>query len=901
MENEKKLYLKEKFLSVTTWEELAECIIEYQQIENQTQSTKQRHLQKKDISYALFDKKTKYKEYLIPKKKEGSFRKIEAPIGQLKIIQQIIKELIELCFVPKPSAHGFVKEKSIVTNAKQHTRSKFVYNIDLENFFPKIHFGRVKGVFKNAPFNFSPQMAQYLANLCTNDSDLPQNAYLPQGAATSPIISNLICHGLDAKLSVLAKKHKMYFTKYADDITFSSNYSIFEGRIFKENLDKIIEGENFKINPAKTRLQTQYQRQIVTGLTVNKKVNVSQEFIKDLKFQIRLFEKYGENAQIWLDENYIKDHRYKQRYDGKVPKIERVIEGKLSFLKMVIGFDSPLYFRLAEKFNNAQLEEETKFEKEFNAFFKKLDKKDEVDKTLLEIKLKIKENESKDYLKKIIDKEQKNFNKKINLLESQKLIRNLNDVKSPFEEESYKDIFKESDNEKKKSSYSPLHLAEFLELFHGDSPFKNLVHRNNIPYEEVVNEALKNLPKLGNGEGVFSLRIPVEIYSVIKKFLLDLYNRKDKSEYNNKEYKVFFDKNPNLFQSFRAYYRFNDEGKGVKISDIIKYEFSKNKATYRDLWYLDIDSDIDKTFSNVLTSTFNVAKAIEKILESCQDFYRIGGIGAVKFSAFEQNNTVVLKIINLHAKNSNSVSDFKPSGDTDILKSRLRGYCDLDIVASFKDGNARYTLLPEKSYPISELKNDTVEGFTYELIFYRPLKFLLIDNGGKKQRIKKVNRIDKKLLKRDTELDLKKDANKLKDYNAVFIHSSNDEYKDGVKEILCSNGTPFISFSGENFYKKISELQYKMSDQDFYDKIENYLKQVKETFKLSWSFWEDAIQPNSTSENDLDDIIDEIDDINVLSESTKDKLCNWIGYKVEFTDFSNPRQLINFCKSKKRK
>ncbi len=331
MLNDKDIILKEKFLSISSWEELAEFIMEYQELK-EVEPTKRS--QKKDISYALFDRKPKYKKYQIPKKTVGKFREIEAPIGKLKTIQKIIKSCIELCFVPKPAAHGFVKDspkRSIVTNAREHKGRNFVYNIDLENFFPSVFFGRVRGIFKTNPFNFPPEVAKHLANLCCNDLGV-----LPQGAATSPIITNLVCRALDSKMSAFAKRYKVKFTRYADDITFSSNKPVFEEKAFIDELKKIVESENFKINSEKVRLQNQYQRQVVTGLTVNKKVNVPQKFIKDLDFQIWLFAKNPIDAQARLEQNYTKRHRY----GGEVPQIDSVIKGNLAFLKIFPPFFS---------------------------------------------------------------------------------------------------------------------------------------------------------------------------------------------------------------------------------------------------------------------------------------------------------------------------------------------------------------------------------------------------------------------------------------------------------------------------------------------------------------------------------------------------------------------------------
>lgn len=120
-------------------------------------------------------------------------------------------------------SHAFTKDKSIITNAEIHKNKRFVLNIDLEDFFKSFHFGRVQGYFeKNKNFLFPKNIATVLAQLtCYNGS-------LPQGAPSSPIITNLICNILDMKLLKIAKKYKLDYSRYADDLTFSTNNKNFE-------------------------------------------------------------------------------------------------------------------------------------------------------------------------------------------------------------------------------------------------------------------------------------------------------------------------------------------------------------------------------------------------------------------------------------------------------------------------------------------------------------------------------------------------------------------------------------------------------------------------------------------------------------------------------------------------
>ena len=179
-------------------------------------------------------------------------------------------------------SHGFVRKRSIITNAMMHLGKRNVLNIDLENFFDSFNFGRVRGFFiKNENFQLDPKIATMIAQIaCYNDT-------LPQGSPCSPVITNLITHSLDIRLSQLAKKYKCTYTRYADDITFSTRKSEFPSQVVKEEdgvytagkrLKRDIMHAGFTINERKTRIQYKDSRQDVTGLIVNKKPNTKKEY-----------------------------------------------------------------------------------------------------------------------------------------------------------------------------------------------------------------------------------------------------------------------------------------------------------------------------------------------------------------------------------------------------------------------------------------------------------------------------------------------------------------------------------------------------------------------------------------------------------------------------------------------
>lgn len=281
------------------------------------------------LSYILYKipNEKKYIEFTVPKK-NGDKRKIKAPIDQLKDLQKRLAELLNGCFeeidiqrkhkhslspgfkiehpikknksnkknkVKKDKrngslSHGFRKNHSILSNAVNHENRRHVFNVDLQDFFPSINFGRVRGFFiKNVNFNLDPKVATIIAQIACHDNELPQ------GSPCSPVISNLIAHLLDMRMVKLAKAAKCTYSRYADDLTFSTNKKDFPEMIAtKKNgsanewlpgrdLKKGVKRSGFRINEAKTSLQYKTLRQIVTGLVVNKKVNIKKEYYKQAR------------------------------------------------------------------------------------------------------------------------------------------------------------------------------------------------------------------------------------------------------------------------------------------------------------------------------------------------------------------------------------------------------------------------------------------------------------------------------------------------------------------------------------------------------------------------------------------------------------------------------------------
>lgn len=250
----------------------------------------------KSLGYFIHqvDDESKYSEFSIPKKSGGS-RLICAPNSKLSAIQVRLSNLLYDCIdeinkereIEDTLSHGFRRRRSIYSNAAVHTNKRYVFNVDIKDFFPTINFGRIRGfLIKNKNFQLKEPVATAIAQICC------YKATLPQGAPTSPVISNLIGHILDIRLANLAMRFSCDYSRYADDITFSSNKKVFPKEIAKQKLfhthkwtagrylKRKIESSGFRLNPSKTRMQYFFTRQTVTGLTVNKKVTVSREYRK---------------------------------------------------------------------------------------------------------------------------------------------------------------------------------------------------------------------------------------------------------------------------------------------------------------------------------------------------------------------------------------------------------------------------------------------------------------------------------------------------------------------------------------------------------------------------------------------------------------------------------------------
>lgn len=291
-----------------------------------------------------------YTSFSVPKK-SGGVRQIKAPVRGLKAIQRALNQVLQCVYEPDRAAHGFVAERSIVTNASVHSGQKLILNIDLLDFFPSITAERVYALLINAPYDMEPDIVRTITRLCCPEGRLPQ------GAPTSPVLSNMVYSQLDVALSQLAITHECRYTRYADDITFSTAQPSFPDDLaiishhprsvmVGDKLSGLLLGYGFAINHRKVRMRTRMERQDVTGLTVNIEPNVTRTYIRQIRAMLHAWEKFGRDA---AEIEFIQAYDQRRRFRRQV-SFPAVVWGKISFVGMVRGGDAPVYLRLRRKY-----------------------------------------------------------------------------------------------------------------------------------------------------------------------------------------------------------------------------------------------------------------------------------------------------------------------------------------------------------------------------------------------------------------------------------------------------------------------------------------------------------------------------------------------------------------------
>lgn len=266
-----------------------------------------------ELRFLAFSRKTSTVSHYVRfklKKKTGGERVISAPMPRLKQAQRwILENLLEKVDL-HDAAHGFRRERSIASNAAPHVGAEAIINLDLKDFFPSIAYKRVKGLFRS--LGYSEAAATLFGLLCTEPETetvmldgktyyvATSGRHLPQGAPTSPAITNLLCRRLDRRLLKMAEETGFTYTRYADDLTFSASGDALKNicNVLRRT-EAIVAHEGFTVHPDKTRVLRRSRQQEVTGVVVNSRPNVAKEELKRFRAVLFQIEKDGPEGKRW--------------------------------------------------------------------------------------------------------------------------------------------------------------------------------------------------------------------------------------------------------------------------------------------------------------------------------------------------------------------------------------------------------------------------------------------------------------------------------------------------------------------------------------------------------------------------------------------------------------------------
>lgn len=326
-----------------------------------------RYLSDSDIS-------DRYRLVSIPKRDDrGRFtkrRRVYMPTPRLMFFLRQVNTLLSSAYTPPPCSFAFIAGRTIVGNASPHTNKKFILSLDIKDFFDSISIQKAVSAIKSAfPWKYREEFLHAIVGASS------LNGHLVQGSPLSPTISNIVCLNLDRRISSYCENLKISFTRYADDFTFSSNDFDFKTKTsFLDSITKLISEEGFTLNNEKTHIQLYNNRQVVTGLVVNSKVNVARKYVKELRNILYIWERFGYDEASesfrfhylhvsrkigsslrrrisFADEERILHSRIKKKATKYSPRLDQHILGRLNFLKMVRGKNDYQYLRLTERFN----------------------------------------------------------------------------------------------------------------------------------------------------------------------------------------------------------------------------------------------------------------------------------------------------------------------------------------------------------------------------------------------------------------------------------------------------------------------------------------------------------------------------------------------------------------------
>lgn len=234
------------------------------------------------LLYAISNCPEKYYEKKYIPKKDGTKRKLLVPNKTLKMIQRNILNHVLKGLEVSSYACAYVPNKGLKDNTRGHVGQKIVLKLDIKNFFQNITFELLYSVLPNTIF--PPSVKVLLLKLCTYED------YLPQGAPTSPYLSNLVMKNFDNYIGEYCLMQNINYTRYSDDLTFSGDFDV---KKLKNKVDAFLDTLGFSLNEKKTRVLRSNQRQVITGIVVNEKINMSKEIRRKIRQEMYYINKYG--------------------------------------------------------------------------------------------------------------------------------------------------------------------------------------------------------------------------------------------------------------------------------------------------------------------------------------------------------------------------------------------------------------------------------------------------------------------------------------------------------------------------------------------------------------------------------------------------------------------------------
>lgn len=769
----------------------------------------------------------RYAEFKI-KKKSGGDRTIHSPVNGLKAIQKTLSFILQCVFDPHEAATGFVRNRSIVDNARIHAGSRYVYNIDLKDFFQSIDQARVWKCLQLLPFNLTKEstvkpkymkwedfkreklktdkpvtanpgngrmfirtpsgiiliasnfdatkekfvirgdnrlvtkegvslkgtlwltnhipsanrlaVANIIAALCCTEMDVERRNeqgdwimvrrnVLPQGAPTSPVITNIICQRLDYLLAGTAKRFGLKYSRYADDITFSSDHNVYNPESdFVKELQRIITDQGFHVRESKTRLQKETYRQEVTGLLVNEKVNVQKRYIKQLRLWLYYWERYGyDRAYGFFIRQYLTDKGHIKKGN---PDMASVISGKLDFLKMVKGGDSEMYLNLKARFailipikNNEKVRTD----------YSKMDSNNKTlePKAIFESEAGNPENLT-DKLRIII-----------NPLDSEQLPAKLKrkiiiDKGEPLPFEEYLENLESEEKVVDLTKHKPKDVARFILSFSSSEGLKFLTHDYDKPgsiydYKEILETAREEFNDLSS-----RLVIPKRLWMRINQFAFG-----DPAKhwwFNEVQHKICWKspeliswieshknthpiKNKRFEEDFILPFKRSIEIKPRELEVIIKTKLVRNlesKFSSFDIEYPDLTNA--NFYTDVDAMQAGISYLIKAIRQRADNSNKI----RVEFSSKSdiEGRKKIIKIIHVGSVCDKSLDKTELfHGDLLEAEKALFGICDWSIIArstddSFNKLNVLYDISSDM-IPREKIDESLIEGFTHVLTFYK--------------------------------------------------------------------------------------------------------------------------------------------------------------------------------------